>query len=477
MPENEPTRSVRSGLPKGLPMFTASDPQALVEENTKLAELRSKGFIKRWRGYFLLTGPGWLQSALTLGGGSAMASLFAGAYLRYKLLWVQPLAMLIGVVMLAAVSQQTLCTGQRPFPMMKRILHPAVAWTWAFGALAVTVIWHFAQYALAAGTTEDMIIAFTGWKATPAQQTEVLLAIGAVILIISTAVTWSYGSGHKGVVFYERMLKGFVLLIIIAFAVVVARQAFAGHIRWGEVAEGFVPLEVPIQNPRVVSLMMGAFGAAVGINSTFLIAYSLLARGWGRQHRGLSWFDLITGTFLPFSIVTSLVIIAAGATIYNPQLFSAGPTALSPVKAASMFESAGLGVLLARIVFGLGILGMTLSTITVHMLMSGFAVCEMFGIEPGGWRYRLACLLPAPAATGVIFWKHMGQWVPVAASAICGLFLPFAYIIFFILNNSKRYLGPDKPTGTRALLWNTAMLIAIIVSTVSACYYIYAHVF
>jgi hypothetical protein len=108
------------------------------------------------------------------------------------------------------------------------------------------------------------------------------------------------------------------------------------------------------------------------------------------------------------------------------------------------------------------------------MLMSGFAVCEMFGIEPGGWRYRLACLLPAPAATGVIFWKYMGPWVAVPASAICGLFLPFAYIIFFILNNSERYLGPDKPTGTKALLWNIAMLIAIIVSTVSACYYIYS---
>jgi Mn2+/Fe2+ NRAMP family transporter len=457
-------------------MFAASDPQALIEEKAKLAELQSKSLLKRWRGYFAMTGPGWLQSALTLGGGSAMASLFAGAYLQYKLLWVQPIAMLIGVFMLAVVSQQTLATGLRPFPMMKRILHPAVAWAWAFGALAVTVIWHFAQYALAAGMTEDMINACTGWKPAPTLRTAVLIASGLLFLLISTAVTWSYGRGHKGVRFYERMLKSFVWLIIIAFAIVVTRQALAGRIEWARLFKGFLPLEPPTRDPRVVAVVVGAFSAAVGINSTFLLSYSLLARGWSRQHRGFSWFDLITGTFLPFCLVTSLVVIAAGATIHNPNALESGSIKLSPIQAAAMFEAAGLNTFLARIVFGLGILGMTLSTITVHMLTCGFAACEMFGVEPGGWRYRLACLIPAPAVCGVVLWKHMGPRVAVTASAICGLLLPFAYIIFFILNNSKKYLGPDKPTGIRAAFWNIGMIIAIIVSITSACYYIYSHV-
>jgi len=464
-PETDPFR--------GLPMFAASDPQALTEEKAKLAELKNQPFLKRWRGYFTLTGPGWLQSALTLGGGSAMASLFAGAYLQYKLLWVQPIAMLIGIIMLAAISQQTLATGVRPFHMMKRILHPTVAWAWVFGALAVTIIWHFPQYALAAGMTEDMINVFTGLEPTPATRTAILIGIGLVFLTISTAVTWSYGTGHKGVRLYERMLKSFVWLIIVAFAVVVTRQALAGRIEWAKLFKGFLPSQLPRDDPRVVTVVVAAFSAAVGINSTFLLSYSLLARGWTKEHRSLSWFDLITGTFLPFSIVTSLVIIAAATTIHNPQLLASGSTKLSPIEAAAMFEAAGLNRILARLVFGLGILGMTLSTITVHMLMCGFAVCEMFGVEPGGWRYRLACLLPAPAVSGVIFWKYMGSWIAVPASAICGLLLPFAYIIFFILNNSKKYLGTDKPVGTKAILWNIAMLIAIIVSITSAGYYLY----
>ena len=52
--------------------------------------------------YSKLSGPGWLQSAITLGGGSLAGSLYLGVLGGPSLLWLQPLAMLLGVVMLAA---------------------------------------------------------------------------------------------------------------------------------------------------------------------------------------------------------------------------------------------------------------------------------------------------------------------------------------------------------------------------------------
>ena len=154
---------IRDDLVKGLPAFTASAPEILAKEKADLAELEGKGILARWKGYFGKTGPGWLQSALVLGSGSAMASLFAGAFLQYKLLWVQPLAMALGIVLFAAMSYQTLSTGVRPFYAMKHYLHPVVAWSWAIGALLATIIWHLPQYALAAGMTDDMIKAITGF--------------------------------------------------------------------------------------------------------------------------------------------------------------------------------------------------------------------------------------------------------------------------------------------------------------------------
>ena len=454
-------------------MFAVSEPEALAQEKAELAMLESEGFLRRWRGYSKMTGPGYLQSALTLGGGSAVASLFAGSYLQYGLLWVQPVAMILGVIMLAAISHQTLSTGARPFSTIKIIFHPALAWVWAFGALAVTIIWHFPQYALAAGMTEDMIKAATGWQPSPVGQGILLIGVGLVILIISTAITWNYGSGHRGVRFYERLLKGMVWMIILTFAIVVVRQAINGGIEWGKVIRGFLPLEIPIDK-QGVSIVMAAFAAVVGINSTLIFPYTLLARGWAKEHRGLSRFDLITGMLLPFCIITSLIIIAAGCTIYDPE--TTDPSKLSPMEAARVFQSAGLGIFFSRIVFGLGIIGMALSSITVHMLTCGFAACELFGVEPGGWRYKLACLLPIPGVSGVILWKYMGPWVAVPTSAVCGLLLPLAYLIFFILNNSKKYLGPNKFTGSRAVLWNLGMLVALLASIASACYYIYSHI-
>ncbi|NLZ04724.1 MAG: divalent metal cation transporter [Phycisphaerae bacterium] len=293
--------------------------------------------------------------------------------------------------------------------------------------------------------TEDMIKVVAHWEpASSAGRTALLLAIGVAILAISTVVVWSYSSGRAGVRFYERTLKGLVCMIMLAFLVVIVRRAIDGGVDWAGVFKGFLPLYVPT-DARGVSIVMAAFSASTGINATFLFPYTLLARGWGREHRGLSRFDLIIGMMLPFCIATSLMVIATACTIYDPTQFASGSTNLSPVAAAAMLESAGLNAFFSRIVFGIG---------------------------PGSWRYRLACLLPAPGMAGVVLWRYLGPWVAVPTSAICGLMLPIAFIGFFILNNSRAYLGEDKPRGPKALVWNIAMIVSIVVSLASIVYYL-----
>jgi hypothetical protein len=260
-------------------------------------------------------------------------------------------------------------------------------------------------------------------------------------------------------------------MIIFTFALVIIRRAINGGVEWGKIFKGFLPLYVPTDK-RGISIIMAAFGASVGINATFIFGYTILARGWGKQHVGLSRFDLITGMLIPFSVVVSLMVIATGCTIYDPEKFASGAMSLSPIQAASMLESAGLSLFFSRIIFGLGIIGMALSSITMHMLTCGFVFCELFRIEPETWKYRLACLVPAPAMVGVILWQYIGPWIAVVTSAICGIMLPIAFIGFFILNNSSRYLGENKPKGTKALIWNIVMIISIVVTIASIVYYL-----
>jgi len=449
-----------------LPAIGTADPEALAQERAALERLAGESRLRRWRGYVRLTGPGWLQSAFTLGSGSAVASLYLGAHYGYQLLWVQPLAMIVGIAMLMAASHQTLSTGVRPFDAMRRFVHPGLAWAWALATLVATFVFHLPQYALAAGVTEDMVVVATGWEPTGGTRTAFLLTVGFLFLLISTAVTWSYGRGIRGIRLYERTLKLLVGAIILAFLAVVAKSAMDGRVEWGSLAMGYVPRFIPSDSAGVMKVA-GAFGAAVGINMTFLFGYTLLARGWGREHRGLAGFDLISGMLLPYVAVTSLVIIACACTIHGTAF---APEQILPANVGVLLGSAGLGPTFGRFVFGLGILGMAMSTITLQMLVAGFALCEMLGIEASGWRYRLCCLLPAPAFLGVVLWTSMGTWIALPAFTIGLIMLPIAYIGWFLLQNSSRFLGDDRPKGGRAWAWNLALGTALVVTLASVVY-------
>ncbi|MGB8704304.1 MAG: hypothetical protein WCD31_04690, partial [Gillisia sp.] len=272
-----------------------------------------------------------------------------------------------------------------------------------------------------------------------------------------------------------------IWFIIFAFAAVVIISAFSGDgIDWGKVGQGLLPFtfhggnivwNIPTDT-RGISIFVASISAAVGVNMTFLFGYTYLAKGWGKEHTGLARFDMLTGMLIPYSIATGLMIIAAGTTIYGSGALAEGATNISPIEAAGMLEAAGISPLFSRLIFGLGIIGMALNAIILHMLVCGFAACEIFGIQPQGWKYKLATLIPAPGLLGVILWSKMGTWIAIPTSAISLIMLPVAYIGFFLLNNSEKYLGKDKPKGNTRFWWNTGMIIAILATLASVVYYI-----
>ena len=451
----------------------AKDSDELRKEVEFLASLKDARRIQRWKAYWDKTGPGWMLSAMTIGGGTAMASLFAGAFYQYRLLWLQPMIMIIGLVMLSALSYQTLVTGERPFQAMKKYVHPAFAWTWALATLLSTMIWHFSMYSLASGMSKDILRAVLnndGWGSTYPKLTMVI--IGLVLLGIAILVVWNYNRGWKGVRRFEKALKIIVWFIIFCFLFIVIERTIASKVRWSEVFKGFIPSYLPTDR-RGVTLIMGAFSATVGINMTFLFGYSYLKRGWGHAHRGLAVFDMFTGMLIPFSIATALMIIATGATIYEPATFADGNTMISPIDIAQMLQEAGLPMLLSRVIFGLGIVAMALNAIILHMIVCGFVITEVFNIAPGSLGEKMAALIPVPGIIGVIYWEEIGPWIAMPTGAVAGLLLPVAYIGFFILNNNSSYLGKYRPRGWKALIWNAAMILAITISIASIAYYIF----
>jgi len=436
-------------LRRGLPTGAALDPEALEREKAKLRDIDGRpGLWRRWRGYWSLSGPGWVQSALTLGAGSAGSSIFAGAVFGYDLLWVQPVAMFLGVVVFSAIGHQLLVTQARPYDVFRKRLHPALAWAWGGVVLLASIIWQFPQYALATSVSRDIFaVASLDVPRAP-------IALG--LLVAGTALCWSYGQGSRRAIrLFERTLKYFVLLMSLFFLLVVVKTG----IDLKALVRGLFGFHLP-HDREGLTIVLGALGAAVGVNMTFLYPYTLLARGWGREHRGLKNFDLAVSMFAPFVLTTSLVVIACANTLHVQ-----GIRVREAVDAAHALAPVA-GVAAGRVIFSLGVLGMCFTTLTIEMVICGFVLSEMLGFEPRGWRYRAATMTANIGILGAFY--PVPFWLPVLASSTALVMMPIAYVAFFILHNKRSYLGDEVASGLKGAVWNVLLLLAILVVAAGA---------
>ncbi len=442
-------KGIGAPTPSGPPMARIRNGESLEEERGYLREVDSRPKQwQRWRGYWKLSGPGWVQSALTLGAGTAGSSIFAGAVFGYRLLWVQPVAMFLGVVMFAAIGHQLILTRERPYDVFWKRLHPSVALFWGINVFLASVIWQFPQYALGTEVFKD-VLDVLGLNVPK-------LPLALIILVGATAVCWSYGSGtRRGVRTFERVLKYLLLVMVFSFFLVVVKTG----IDWGEMFRGFLAFHIP-RTKEGLTIVMGQLGAAVGVNMTFLYPYMLLSRGWGREHRGLKNFDLATSMFLPFVLATSFVIMACANTLHVRGIKVQG--ALDAARALEPL----IGLTAGRIVFSLGVVSMCFTTAVIEMLICGFVLAEIFRFEPRGRAYRAATMLANVGILGAFY--KLPIWLPVLTSSLNLLMMPIAYIGFFILQNKRSYLGDEVNRGLKGAVWNAVMLLAVLVVAAGA---------
>ena len=519
-------------------------PDALSRDRELLEAARGRGSLATLAAFVKLSGPGWLQSAITLGGGSLAGSLYLGVLSGYELLWLQPLMMILGIVMLSAIAYVTLSTGEKPFGAINRHLSPVLGWGWLIAASMANLVWAMPQFSLGTAAIQQNLLpdvpAFAG------RSGEWFSA--GLLLVVSAVIIWFYDSGSRGVKIFEWILKGMVAVIVVSFFGVVAAMTAKGQLDWGRIAAGFVPdislLWRPVSdlqgfidasgdpaywNTLILgqqrNVMVAAAATAVGINMTFLLPYSMLRKGWNRSFRGLAVFDLSTGLFIPFVLAISCVVIAAASQFHGQAATAAAVVpaaeakgqfrknlearlsaelgvqavqALPPAELEARLDALpeadrqlaamlvqrdafdlakalenlfGAGGLTQR-VFGIGVLGMALSTIIILMLINGFCVTEMLGVPSGGPIHRLGSLLPGiTGALGFLYlWNNAAAkfWLAVPTSNFGMALLPIAYVTFFLMMNSRTLLGDAMPTGIRRLAFNLAMLVAIAAATVGA---------
>ncbi len=305
-----------------------------------IRDARAKGRGPLFGAFVRLSGPGWLQSAITLGGGSLSSSLYLGVLGGFMFMWLQPLAMVAGIVMLSAIAYVTLSTGKRPLRAINEHINPVLGWGWLLASMMANLVWSMPQFALAtAALRQNLLPGLVGEDAMP--ELHGRLYVSVFILAVAVTASMLYTVGGKGMKVFEIVVKCMVGVTVLSFIGVVTRLTMTGQLPWNEIFAGFVPnlrlLYEP--TPHLTGLidnvaaeyrafwsnmivgqqrdvMISAAATAVGINMTFLFPYSMLRKGWDRDFRGLAIFDLSTGLFFPFLLATSCVVIASASQFH-----------------------------------------------------------------------------------------------------------------------------------------------------------------
>ncbi|MBK1790575.1 divalent metal cation transporter [Persicirhabdus sediminis] len=296
----------------------------------KIDQAINGNFLTKLKIYGAMSGPGWIQAAVTLGGGSLIGALYLGVIGGYEFMWLQPLAMLCGIIMLSAISYVTLSTGERPFRTVQKKVSPTLAWGWLIATVVADTVFCAAQFALGRGALEQNL----GVPDT------VPYLITGTFFVISLSLLWLMVGGGKAGKVVDNLLKVLVAIIVLAFMGVVITLTLKGAVNWSYILKGLIPdfsalfqptksigaaisatgpaadywSQYVTDNQR--NIIITAFGTAVGINMTFLLPYTLRRKGWGKKHRELSRFDLMLGLFVPFILGTSFLVISSAASFH-----------------------------------------------------------------------------------------------------------------------------------------------------------------
>ena len=524
-----------------------ANPQ-IEKDRELIATARQKGRGALAKTFIKLSGPGWLQSGITLGGVSFSSSLYLGVLVGFAFMWLQPLAMILGIIMLGAIAYVTLSIRERPLKAIREHVSPVLAWSWLLASMAANLVWSTPQFVLGTRALQQNLSPNV-LGAIPDPWGRILCV--CFLLGICITVTMFYGAGGRGVKIFEIIIKLIVSMIVLSFLGVVIKLSIEGVLDWGQIFRGLIPRLRMLSEPADTikpfieavapnfqdfwrdlivgqqrDVMIAATAAAVGINMTFLLPYSMLRKGWDKAFRGLAIFDLSTGLFIPFILATGFVVIASASRFHvtpapgfvpdepggtvtvepaknlvgqykgllkqrlESEMGAEALAKLSPEEleqrtnalpyadrkmAAMLVKRDNLnlaealapltGSFLAQVVFGLGVMGMGISAATVLMTINGLCLCELLNRPAKGWTQRIGALIVSVGALAAIFWNKPAPWLAMPTSVFCIILLPIAYFAFLLLMNQKTMLGDNMPRGGKRVVWNILMVIATAVAT------------
>ncbi|WP_122090432.1 NRAMP family divalent metal transporter [Halalkalicoccus subterraneus] len=369
-------------------------------------------------GYAGRMGPTWLAGAVAAGPATMASLLTAGAGYGYTLLWVVILAALLGALGQYLAARLGYLTEEGLVSVVET--HLGEGWAWV---LVTDVV-------LAAGLAQLVIMQ------TAANVSALLTGVDARVWAVVWAVVLAVGlagGGYRVAELGAKVLVSLVVLVFVATAVVVPIDPSAA-------AGGLVP-----QIPEGLSgalVAAGVLGGAVHVTLLVMQSYTIRARGWGREERGIVRFDIASSMLVAFGIYGLAIFLVAASVLYAPGVDAEAITEIGAAQALAPIAGEH-----ATWLFLLGLLGAALSTLGGNTVVPPYVLADKLGwdgsIEDPRYRALVVCVALASAGGAFLGESFFSLLVLVLAFGLIGT--PFAIVVVLYLLNDPEVVDETPP--------------------------------
>ena len=356
-------------------------------------------------------GPGLIIACVVIGPGSILTSSTVGANKGYSMLWVVIASVAFMMVYMTLGAKLGVLGSAPPGDLIRE---KAGRWL----ALLVGMCVFFISAVFQSGNNIGVAAAFE----TFIDSRPVVAGLVVAFNVLAIAFLFAFRNLYRTL---ERLMMGFVALMLISFAVNLLR------LRPDPVglAKGFIPTAGTID-----LAVLGLVGTTFVITAAYYQAYLVRQKGWGPEQLSNGLTDARIGSVI-MALITIMLMSTAAAGLFTGRSVALADPAAVAVALEPTFGTSG------KIIFCLGLFSAAYSSFLINSMVGGFIFSDGLGVgnQPADLWPRL--LTVVVLLTGMVI-------------ALAALTLQFDHTPTIIAAQAVTVVGAPLVAGV--LLWLTS---------------------
>lgn len=395
---------------------------------------------------FKSVGPAIIVAAVVLGPGSILTTAKTGAAFGYPAILAIALACLFMFGMVTMATWVGMAFERTPGEELRARLGRPIAILVGVALFAIVAIFQTGNNLAILAGLEPLFGEGAAMRETPTIKVLFLVTLNGVVILFLYKARQLFKR-------IERLMKGLVLLMILAFV--------TNFIALLIQPPTFIPNRQDGAGNRDLLLLIGMVGTTFSVAAAYYQAYLAREKGWNMQNVRSGIQDSALGVTVLF-FVTTIILLSSTMMFYgNPQ---AGKLTNVGQLAAQLEPLFGRG---AVFIFAIGILAGALSSFLVNVMVGGTVLSDSLGLGSrmaDAWPRHLAVLALLCGCLVACLTQIKGGGVVgliTLAQAITVIGIPsLAFALLFLGTR------PDLPASLQPPRWMRAL---VLIGTFVAC--------